>query len=208
MQSHLCLLPDQLRIFIRYAQLLAVTLLALGVGVVLSSSGLAGSKESAEDLKTPLLPVATKSTPRAMAESEKHEYGPSYGHSSHISHSQSSSDASTQGSSSLLTSHANGLAARSTSARARSSSPSGYGLPAAQAGGENPPFVPYAGSNPNKKHLQDFGSSHPHNASASFLDRKASATRRPAVLLRMFRHDVWRVSRVVLPWYLWLLWTG
>lgn len=52
-QNHLCLLPDQLSIFIRYAQLLSVTLVVLVVSTVISRTG----KESAAKIE-PLLPLS------------------------------------------------------------------------------------------------------------------------------------------------------
>ncbi|KAI9813357.1 MAG: hypothetical protein M1832_006315 [Thelocarpon impressellum] len=107
-ESHLCLLPDQLAIFIRYATLFGLTLVTLVLRAVL----LALARPTASD--APLLPMYGASEKR------------------HSPQSSSSSDSS-QGSSSLHPS-ARSLAARHVSSRARSASPSyGYGIPAEQA---------------------------------------------------------------------------
>lgn len=55
-QNHLCLLPDQLSIFIRYAQVLALTVLVLVVRAVRYRPG--AVVESPRDKSEPLLPVA------------------------------------------------------------------------------------------------------------------------------------------------------
>ena len=52
-QNHLCLLPDQLSIFIRYAQLLGVTLVALAISTVASRT-----RKSVPGKSEPLLPVS------------------------------------------------------------------------------------------------------------------------------------------------------
>jgi ethanolamine phosphate phosphodiesterase len=52
-QNHLCLLPDQLSIFIRYAQLLGVTLVALAVSTIVSRPGKVDGEKS-----EPLLPLS------------------------------------------------------------------------------------------------------------------------------------------------------
>jgi hypothetical protein len=52
-QNHLCVLPDQLSIFIRYAQLLGVTLVVLAISTLFSRSGQVGAAKT-----EPLLPVS------------------------------------------------------------------------------------------------------------------------------------------------------
>ncbi len=55
-QNHLCLLPDQLGIFIRYGQLLGLTLVVLVVRAIRHRPAAAADKE--HDKSEPLLPVA------------------------------------------------------------------------------------------------------------------------------------------------------
>ncbi|KFX97127.1 hypothetical protein O988_05015 [Pseudogymnoascus sp. VKM F-3808] len=115
-ETHLCLLPNQISIFIRYIFLFIVTIFALLVRAVLTQtmglppslppSMFSFSAPSKGD--SPLLPTTKRGT-------ELHR----------------SSDSSTSSTSSTLSSH---LAPRNAAARTRSVSPAvGYGLPAAQA---------------------------------------------------------------------------
>lgn len=107
-QSHLCLLPDQLGIFIRYAVLLVLTLLILAGRAFKMSlhSGMADPKD-----RIPLLPISGQSTPALEVENQDASQS-----NSHSSSSNSADD-----------SHSNGLAVRSN-ARTRSTSPiKGYG---------------------------------------------------------------------------------
>ena len=107
LQSHLCLLPDQLSIFIRYGLFLGFTGLVLFVRALRLTYS---SKYDSKEPDTPLLPVV-----RPIASPPPHEMR---------SASARSPDPSSH----------NGLAARSSAARTRSVSPSvGYGLPLPQS---------------------------------------------------------------------------
>lgn len=55
-QNHLCLLPDQLGIFIRYAQVLALTLVALIVQTIRHNPG--ATPDSPHEKSEPLLPLS------------------------------------------------------------------------------------------------------------------------------------------------------
>jgi hypothetical protein len=110
-QTHLCLLPDQLAIFIRYGVLLVFTL-----SLLLLRAGrysLNPSKSAFAGSESPLLPVMREPLSSEMEKAE----------------SSCSDDGS--GKSSLSLEH-HGLSARSLNSRARSVSPKkgGYGLPA------------------------------------------------------------------------------
>ena len=63
LQSHLCLLPDQLGVFIRYGLAFGLTLILLALRAVRDPSASA----EAIDLKSPLLPLSTPSTPGSAA---------------------------------------------------------------------------------------------------------------------------------------------
>lgn len=67
LQNHLCLLPDQLSIFIRYAQLLLLTLIILGINALRSPSQTATGSPDREKAQEPLLPLTTPHTDSATA---------------------------------------------------------------------------------------------------------------------------------------------
>lgn len=113
LQTHLCLLPDQLGIFIRYAGLLALTLLALSLRAalvtagVLSPSSSSSSPPSHSSAAAPLLPLTSTDPEKTSS-----------------SNSSSTSDHASRT-----------LQVRTAQARTRSVSPGagyGYGLPTQQ----------------------------------------------------------------------------
>ena len=110
-QSHRCLLPDQLSIFIRYSWLLLITLVALLLNA--SRPGAALS----EDLSNPILPV--------------NRNGISSENLREISRAQKRSNAhsSTHSSSSLSADQQSGLASRGGAGRPSRSTSPGYGIP-------------------------------------------------------------------------------
>jgi hypothetical protein len=60
LQTHLCLLPDQLGVFLRYAALFALTLLALAARAAAIACGVLAPSQGAKSLKQdPLLPTAS-----------------------------------------------------------------------------------------------------------------------------------------------------
>lgn len=113
LQSHLCLMPDQLGIFIHYAALFGLTLVALAIRAGLIAAGILKSPSA----QSPLLPTTNPTS----AEHEKAalaSYPPATEGSTHSSNTSSSSDRTT-------------LSVRSTQVRTRSVSPiGGYCVPA------------------------------------------------------------------------------
>ena len=194
MESHLCLLPDQLSIFIRYAIMLGFTLLALLVRAIVVSLSTVSRSQHAKDAQEPLLPLARKQSPAEQ------------GNSSHGSHSQGSSDSS-QASSLMAPANPNGLAAR-TSVRARSPSPSiGYGIPSTQTTHE-PPLVAYAGTKATATAMTAAPRQH------HLVEQVSTAHRRPASpglfarILSELGYSIGLVACVAVVWYYWLLRNG
>ena len=71
--NQLCLLPDQLSIFIRYAQLLAFTLIILAISAARSH---ASDRQTKHDNPQPLLPITTADKTSASSSDSDHQ--PSY----------------------------------------------------------------------------------------------------------------------------------
>jgi hypothetical protein len=184
MESRLCLLPDQLSIFLRYGALLAVTLLALIVRAVLvpilNLEPFSYHKHT--DADETLLPTTNRDSKRS-ADSEHR--------------SSNSSSSSTN-----LTN----LAPRSSAARTRSVSPAnGYGLPASQVRFSTPPLINRAGSyayTPPSDRDEDFGKSKSPNV---FERRKFTVLE---LVWRETWHSVFRVAWIVIGIYLYLVWYG
>jgi len=134
-QTHLCLLPDQLGIFIRYALLFGWTITLLMIRAVLVAFG--GLKSSLTDAESPVLPVSEHASSAETEKAELYSRRPS----SPDGISSKSSTSSDRGK----------LAIRNSNARTRSVSPSGgYGLPAAQSK-YNYPLIQHAGYFPPAK---------------------------------------------------------
>ena len=191
MESHLCLLPDQLSIFINYGILLAVTLLALVVRAVLVPilNLEPFSYYQHTDAEDTLLPTTNKDSKRSLDTEHR---------------SSNSSSSSTN-----LTN----LAPRSSAARTRSVSPAhGYGLPASQVRFATPPLISHAGSyaySPpnNSDRDEDFGKS---NKSSSAYENPTKR-KKPTVLELVFReawHSIFRVAWIVIGIYVYLVWYG
>lgn len=185
LESRLCLLPDQLSIFIRYLLLLGFTVLVLFVRALRRAFGMSnGSKEA----DTPLLPVT-----RPEASSPKQETMSASARSWVAPEPKSVRSSSPDGSS-----H-NGLAVRSSAARTRSVSPfTGYGLP--------PPSNPL--------NLEDeydvFRDENTHKSKEwdeiALYDRSKRKRGVVSIFFQTFRRSVYQVASVALLWYTWLLW--
>jgi hypothetical protein len=135
LQSHQCLLPDQLSIFIRYAILIVMTLALLTLRAGHLALNPSKSSFSSED-RAPLLPTSRSPPPR---ETEKAE--------------SSSSDDGVHSHHSLGA----GLSSRLATTRTRSSSPrpsAGYGLPAATATEYTTPIIAHANHHERKPVMQ------------------------------------------------------
>lgn len=198
MESHLCLLPDQIGIFIRYLVLIILTLLALSIRAILvpllnltpfSSPPTTISNDS-------LLPTAENNLKRSDPEP-----------SSHRSSNSSASSASSNNIQAL------NLAPRSTAARTRSVSPAkGYGLPASQVRFATPPLINAAGYNPRwdeGKMKNGSGSSSPpmYDLNGN-VRREVVPLKGIALVWREIWTSIWRVAWVVICVYLWLAYYG
>ncbi|ELR07430.1 hypothetical protein VC83_07543 [Pseudogymnoascus destructans] len=181
-ETHLCLLPNQISIFIRYIFLFIITISALlaravltqtmGLPPTLPPSVFSFSAPSKGD--SPLLPTSKR-------EAEVHR----------------SSDSLTSSTSSTLSGH---LAPRSAAARTRSVSPAvGYGLPAVQAQGRYaPPAWEEDGDEKEKgKAGREFGS-----------ERAVKEGTPLGRIGREFAESVWRVLWVAGSLFVWLTWSG
>lgn len=187
LQTHMCLLPDQLSIFIRYGILFGITLSLLAIQAAArtldpSRSALAGSG-------SPVLPTVNTTS---LAENEK---------VGRVFSSRSSDGSSSESSTS---SERHGLSVRSYNARTRSVSPiGGYGLQPSQST-YTTPLVDHPGY---------FGPSDPAKE-VEKLSTSFSARSRPrrlsglALFYSELKWSVWRVASVVLLWYFWLVWKG
>ncbi|TVY28309.1 Cell division control protein [Lachnellula hyalina] len=189
-ESHLCLLPDQIGIFIRYLILILITFTALIIRAVLTPVlGLTPFSSSSTASQNPddstLLPVSQKREPDA-----------------HRSSNSSTSSTS---------SNSKNLAPRSSAARTRSVSPAkGYGLPASQVRFVTPP-ISQAGYYPNSngngngngngwaKEEEDFNSS----VQSSGKNKKVDTPLR--IIWRETWTSIWRVAWIVMGVYLWLI---
>jgi hypothetical protein len=184
MQTHLCLLPDQLGIFINYGILLFITLLTLLIRAMLVPilNLEPFSYHPYYDAEHSLLPTTNKDLKRTT------ETNP------HSSNSSSSSK-------NLMN-----LAPRSSAARTRSVSPAnGYGLPASKVSFAAPPLISHAGSYAYSPPVQD--------SSGKFSSAYEGAARRkkPGVLEVVWTeawHSVFRVAWIVLGIFGYLTWYG
>ncbi|KAF2836320.1 hypothetical protein M501DRAFT_939918 [Patellaria atrata CBS 101060] len=124
LQTHLCLLPDQLSTFIHYGFILGITLTLLVLRAALLT--LRGPSQGANDYN-PLLPLSSAEHEKANDSHKMNSYMPSEGSSSNSSPSDNGN-----------------LAARMYHARIREVSPGGYGLPGASQ--QSLPLMAYARS--------------------------------------------------------------
>ena len=189
-QTHLCLLPDQLGIFFRYAGLFALTLVLLGARAALVAFNVLPSAPLTPD--DPILP-----TTRKEADNDK------------LNAQQRFADDYTHSSNSSTSSNANGnLQVRNAAARPRTASPAnGYGLPMPMPHQQNTtysyPLVQHAGyygdDNDSKKDVKTYGS--------------VSTKNKPRLKgFALFRQELKSTLGTVmvcgLSWYFWLIWRG
>ena len=185
LESHLCLLPDQLSIFIRYALLLGFTVLVLFLRAIKLTYG-SGSEFREAD--TPLLPISNSGTTPPKQETM------SASARSWVAPDQKSVRPRSQDNSPH-----NGLAVRSAAARTRSVSPNGYGLSAQQSISlhlEDKYDVFRDGNARKTKHWDE-----------SILHDQSKRKGGPlSIFFRTFKWSVYQVACVALLWYIWLLW--
>lgn len=186
MQSHLCLLPDQLGILIRYAILIAITISTLLIRAILMP-------------KFNLVPFAT--SPYGPATSLKAESSLLPTQNTHHKRSAESSTSSTS------SNNTSTLASRNNSSRTRGSSPSsstnGYGLPStAQAGY-------YSASDGPSQFEQELAEKY----SDAYGDKQRQRRREPSgpdtVFKKVVREawqSIWRTTWVVLIVFTYLGW--
>ncbi|KAF2498361.1 hypothetical protein BU16DRAFT_481200 [Lophium mytilinum] len=182
-QSHLCLLPDQLSLFIRYANLFGLTVFLLAVRAMLVVAGRVSSNLIHVD--GPVLPTSEYTS---SAETEKAEIYSRQSGSSDGSSSKSSASANQRK-----------LSIRTSNARTRSASPaSGYGLPATDSK-YTYPLVQHAGYFPQTEESPE-------------PSVNTSARRRPkklkgfSLFTAELKWSIVRVGSIVFVWYLWLIW--
>ncbi|KAI9812486.1 MAG: hypothetical protein M1827_004717 [Pycnora praestabilis] len=209
METHLCLLPDQLRIFIRYLVLLIITLSVLLVrSVVVVRYGL-GNPTSLNEPNEPLLPITKdRSSFPSSAEQEKAR-GRYRNHPDRRAATQKPFHES-HGSNSSISSDHQGLSVRSSTARTRSVSPGiGYGVPLASIG-QNGSWLNGAtrvetDCVSDGEEVDDWGMPGGGESTLRHGNRLPSRLDFTSVL-REAGWSIWRVAWVVLLWYSWLIW--
>lgn len=200
-QNHLCLLPDQLSIFIHYLSILLLTLLVLAIrAVTVTSKGSSPSSKPTHSIQ-PLLPL-TETTPRPDMR----------GTTTTRLKASSISSASTSAQSHE---HKHRLSAPSKSSPSRSQSPSksrlgGYGNLPPSSRSSSPlkphqhddfapaPYVPVVSSGLDDGDGDDWG----------MPSARQSARRRSRGMVGEFVHSVWQVAWPTLLFYAWVVWNG
>jgi hypothetical protein len=189
-ESHLCLLPDQLGIFIRYLTLIILTLLAIIIRATLTPflhlTPFSGSIHPSET-DVSLLPTTKQDVKRREEDAEGHR----------------SSNSST---SSTSSNNKQNLAPRSSAARTRSVSPAkGYGLPSNQVRFDTPPLINTAPSYSNSTWGSDDLGKDKTTATGAGKGRNMSAVQ---VIWREASRSIWRVAWIVILVYLYLIYYG
>jgi len=190
-ESHLCLLPDQLGIFIRYLTLLILTLLALIVRAILTPimhlTPFATTTLAETDLS--LLPTTKQDLKRREENNEGHR-------------SSNSSTSST---------HSNGqnLAPRTAASRTRSVSPAkGYGLPSSQVRFATPPLATSLPSYGERTWVIEDDFSKDKANGYTNLGGKGTKMSPLQVIWREASQSIWRVAWVTVLVYLYLVYYG
>lgn len=206
LQTHLCLLPDQLGIFTCYAILLVLTVTTLVIRSVirLFSSG-SSSRSSGAYSDEPLLPITRSGKHHtSSAENEKAETRSQRRRAD----SQKSFDGS-QSSNTSASSNNSGLAVRSSAARTRSVSPSlGYGIPKSQTGRPQTGLgIEFSSSAHGFSSDYEKGDRAMFSASNSFREKQTPRHKLRAAVDEIL-WSLWRVGWVAMSWYIWLVWHG
>ncbi|KAJ4296280.1 hypothetical protein N0V90_006325 [Kalmusia sp. IMI 367209] len=196
LQTHLCLMPDQLGIFIRYAVLFGLTLLILAIRAGLVTSGVIKPQQPTDST---LLPTSSSSAEheKAALTSQDHAQNPS--DAVHSSNSSSSSE------------HAH-LQVRSTQARTRSVSPvGGYGIPTnsnPQPSKYSYPLVQHAGYyEPSENGDQEKRKQAQAKAWGSVNTKRTTARKKGIALFwAELGRTLSTLAVLVFTWYFWLIW--
>lgn len=188
-QSHLCLLPDQLGLFIRYAVLFGVTLFLLAFRALLIASGRFPSLEPQRS-ESPVLPTSELVS---SAETEKAEI---------YSRQQGSDDSS--GSKSSAAASRRKLSIRNSAARTRSGSPGGgYGLPATESK-YTYPLIQHAGYYPESDDARE--ARQYESVDTSVKNRPKKKLKGFSLFLAELKWSILKVGSAVFIWYFWLIW--
>ena len=192
-QTHLCLLPDQLGLFIRYAKMFGFSMVVLAIrAAILAFSRL---RSKSEDADAPILPTSSAETEK-LAESSRRAAA----HKATASESSTSSDRSN-------------LFVRSTTARAKSVSPSPLGsvYGYSQKGGSESPVGQGKLTPPLISHAGYFGPAQDDRIKDAFVNT-AAKVRKPLKGWPLFWHELWVglmfVGIPVFGWYFWLIGNG
>ena len=180
-QSHLCLLPDQLSIFIRYLQLLVLTLFTLVTRAIVIGLGLRVKRKKMVD---ELLPTAQ----------------PHFNYDDCQKRTRADSKSGSSSSNSSESIYANGLAARSAASRTRSVSPTnGYGISM-----QTIAAAPYS----NESRPADSNGKTCFSDEKTEPIYQQGTSRRPRSRWKMvwdeMRQSTVQVASIALIWYLWL----
>ncbi|EXJ74160.1 uncharacterized protein A1O5_02454 [Cladophialophora psammophila CBS 110553] len=180
-QNHLCLLPDQLSIFIRYGQVLGVTLFILLLGAVRYNPSVAIDEATSRGKTEPLLPTT-----------ENHHH-----HNSNTSKSSCIQNGGQAEHHQLSTRKLGGYG--QLPASSRTSSPS------------NPPYHIYharnhsPGPGPGELDSDDWGMPQSLTKARQWGRRNSDP---PRSRMAFFGRSLWRTAWPVLLIYGWLLWNG
>lgn len=186
LQTHLCLMPDQLGIFIRYAGLFGITFLVLAIRAALVARGVIRPQQSGD---TPLLPTNSSS-----AENEKSAL-----HSQHST--QDSYDGIHSSNSSTSSEHAR-LQVRSTQSRTRSVSPAGgYGLPAQVTSQSSKHSYLESSGGADEEKRKEVQARAWGNISTKSTKRKDTS-----LFWAELGGSLGTVAGLVFVWYFWLIW--
>ncbi|KAF1969000.1 hypothetical protein BU23DRAFT_558035 [Bimuria novae-zelandiae CBS 107.79] len=184
LQTHLCLMPDQLGIFIRYAGLFGLTLFVLTIRAALVARGYIRPHQ---DTESPLLPTSSSSAVNEKAALGSQDPTHSAADGTHSSNSSTASE------------HAH-LHVRNTQARTRSASPAGgYGIPASSLVQQAGYFEPSRSADAEKRRevqARAWGS----------VSTKSSKKKSIPLFWTELGRSLGTVAVVVLSWYFWLIW--
>ena len=187
LQSHLCLLPDQLSIFIRYAILMVLSVVLL----VVHAFKHAIHQRQLEDSNGPLLPVV-----------ESHNVNNRLRRGTTSTKTAATTESGSTSSNSTMFQNHQGLAARSMTGRTRSRSPStGYATPAAYSSLQSFPGDKF-----------DFlGNNDGFESTASTEitlrdERKEKPNKLISAAWQEFRKSFIRVGLISVIWYGWIGW--
>ena len=176
-QTHLCLLPDQLSIFIQYAFLLGITLVVILIEAVYAVTQGGKSMHEPEGELSPMTETPGPSAASASAWSS---------HPGEVSQSDSPASIGT-----------NGLSSRSSGRSRTSSALRGYGIPI--------PESTINSTNGEKKSVS--GRNRSNTTDMLYRDlHKLRSPSQVADIFTMTRRNLKVVVCIVFPFYMWLVW--